>query len=188
FTEAADEGGISRIYGAIHFDDGDLNGRQLGRDVGRTAFTEAERYINGVAGEAPDSTTATAEVLEVGRLYLAMLGRFPDQEGFNFWVDVFEAGLSDEALASFFLEALEVGDNFQTTDLDDPAAFVSHLFQNAVLDADATDLDETLISRLEGGESNGAILADFVEEEAVADSFAWLNGLQEVEPGVWWFA
>ncbi len=31
FTEAANEAGISRIYGGIHFEDGDLNGRQLGK-------------------------------------------------------------------------------------------------------------------------------------------------------------
>lgn len=33
FGEAAAEAGISRLYGGIHFQDGDLNGRSLGRQV-----------------------------------------------------------------------------------------------------------------------------------------------------------
>lgn len=47
FTEAADEGGISRLYGGIHFEDGDLNGRILGRQVGDAVFRRSQFYING---------------------------------------------------------------------------------------------------------------------------------------------
>ena len=47
FTEAADEAGISRLYGGIHFEDGDLNGRTLGRQVGNAVFEQAQFYING---------------------------------------------------------------------------------------------------------------------------------------------
>jgi len=47
FTQAADEAGISRLYGGIHFRDGDLNGRQLGRDVGRAVYQQAQFYIEG---------------------------------------------------------------------------------------------------------------------------------------------
>ena len=52
FTEAANEAGISRLYGGIHFEDGDLNGRVLGRQVGQTVFEEAQLYINGEAETA----------------------------------------------------------------------------------------------------------------------------------------
>jgi len=34
FTVAADEAGISRRYGLIHFRSGDLDGRKLGRQIG----------------------------------------------------------------------------------------------------------------------------------------------------------
>ncbi|OAB61635.1 calcium-binding protein [Leptolyngbya valderiana BDU 20041] len=44
FTEAADEAGISRLYGGIHFEDGDLNGRTLGRQVGTAASALAQIY------------------------------------------------------------------------------------------------------------------------------------------------
>lgn len=49
FTEAADEGGISRLYGGIHFTDGDVNGRSLGDAVGQSAFDRAQEYIDGTA-------------------------------------------------------------------------------------------------------------------------------------------
>ncbi|MEL6262875.1 MAG: DUF4114 domain-containing protein [Cyanobacteria bacterium J06626_6] len=44
FSEAADEAGLSRIYGGIHFDDGDLNGRSLGRAVGREVWAQAQKF------------------------------------------------------------------------------------------------------------------------------------------------
>ena len=47
FSEAADEAGLSRIYGGIHFDDSNLNGRVLGRAVGETVFEQAQFYIQG---------------------------------------------------------------------------------------------------------------------------------------------
>jgi hypothetical protein len=47
FSEAADEAGISRRYGGIHFADGDLEGRKLGRAVGALAWAKARAYIEG---------------------------------------------------------------------------------------------------------------------------------------------
>ncbi|NET25051.1 DUF6851 domain-containing protein [Okeania sp. SIO1I7] len=45
FSEAADEAGISRLYGGIHFDDGDLNGRELGREVGESVWEATQSVI-----------------------------------------------------------------------------------------------------------------------------------------------
>ncbi|MBE9061332.1 DUF6851 domain-containing protein [cf. Phormidesmis sp. LEGE 11477] len=47
FTEAADEAGLSRIYGGIHFDDGDLNARVLGRQVANSAWDKAQAIATG---------------------------------------------------------------------------------------------------------------------------------------------
>ncbi|WP_424100944.1 vanadium-dependent haloperoxidase [Moorena producens] len=47
FSDAADEAGRSRIYGSIHFDDGDIFGRQLGRDVGSKVYDRTLFFING---------------------------------------------------------------------------------------------------------------------------------------------
>jgi len=48
FSAAADEAGLSRRYGGIHFEYGDLAGRVLGRLVGVQAWDKARTYITGV--------------------------------------------------------------------------------------------------------------------------------------------
>lgn len=47
FTEAADEAGLSRIYGGIHFDDGDVQGRSLGRTVATQVWDEVQDFATG---------------------------------------------------------------------------------------------------------------------------------------------
>ena len=47
FSDAANESGISRLYGGIHFQPGDLNGRTMGRLVGDRVWDRAQYYING---------------------------------------------------------------------------------------------------------------------------------------------
>ena len=47
FQEAADEAGMSRRYGGIHFQDGDLRGREMGKKVGALAFEKAQSYWEG---------------------------------------------------------------------------------------------------------------------------------------------
>lgn len=49
FSEAADQAGMSRRYGGIHFKDGDLLGRATGRLVGALVFEKANSYIKGTA-------------------------------------------------------------------------------------------------------------------------------------------
>ena len=47
FSSAADEAGISRLYGGIHFAEGDLNGRTLGQQIGISVFEQAQFFITG---------------------------------------------------------------------------------------------------------------------------------------------
>ena len=61
FTDAADEAGSSRIYGGIHFEDADLNGRQLGREVGQSVWEQAQFFIEG--GEQPEPKTTNLPIL-----------------------------------------------------------------------------------------------------------------------------
>jgi hypothetical protein len=49
YTAAADEAGISRRYGGIHFKSGDLQGRSLGQSIGVGALSKAKTYFNGTA-------------------------------------------------------------------------------------------------------------------------------------------
>jgi hypothetical protein len=47
FTEAAQEAGESRLYGGIHFYEGNVAGLELGRKVGEAAFQKAEQLWTG---------------------------------------------------------------------------------------------------------------------------------------------
>ena len=49
FTDAANSAGMSRRYGGIHFEPGDLNGRSLGSQIGSQAWAKAQTYFNGTA-------------------------------------------------------------------------------------------------------------------------------------------
>ena len=48
FSVAAGDAGVSRRYGGIHFESGDLHGRALGRDIGWDAWFKAQSYIKPI--------------------------------------------------------------------------------------------------------------------------------------------
>ena len=48
FSAAADEAGISRRYGGIHFEHGDLQARALGREIGAAVWARAQAFFTGV--------------------------------------------------------------------------------------------------------------------------------------------
>jgi len=49
FSAAADQAGISRRYGGIHFEQADLDGRAAGRQIADQAWAKALRYFDGTA-------------------------------------------------------------------------------------------------------------------------------------------
>jgi hypothetical protein len=49
FSAAAADAGMSRIYGGIHFDNANIAGQSVGRQVGALAFAKAQTYWNGTA-------------------------------------------------------------------------------------------------------------------------------------------
>jgi hypothetical protein len=49
FTDAANQAGISRRYGGIHFEHGDLDARETGRKAAQKCWNKAQTYINGTA-------------------------------------------------------------------------------------------------------------------------------------------
>jgi hypothetical protein len=51
FSDAANQAGISRRYGGIHFEEGDLRARALGRQAGGLAWAKAQSYISGSQDE-----------------------------------------------------------------------------------------------------------------------------------------
>src|SRR5438874_2017441 len=57
FSDAADQEGVSRRYGGIHFEHADLDARQTGKDAARRCWALAQTYYAGTA-PAPASSTA----------------------------------------------------------------------------------------------------------------------------------
>jgi hypothetical protein len=49
FSAAAEQAGLSRIYGGIHFDKGNAAGQTLGRQIGGQAFAKAQALWSGKA-------------------------------------------------------------------------------------------------------------------------------------------
>jgi hypothetical protein len=49
FEQAANEAGISRRYGGIHFTQGDLTGRVIGIPIAAQAWHKAQTYFDGTA-------------------------------------------------------------------------------------------------------------------------------------------
>ena len=47
FSDAANEAGISRRYGGIHFQHADLEGRRIGEKIGKAAYKKSMRFVNG---------------------------------------------------------------------------------------------------------------------------------------------
>lgn len=54
FSDAADQAGISRRYGGIHFEMGDLAGRVTGRAVAKQAWEKSLRYFRGNSNDEVD--------------------------------------------------------------------------------------------------------------------------------------
>jgi hypothetical protein len=47
FSDAADQAGMSRRYGGIHFEQGDLDAQAMGKPIARMAWDKSQSYING---------------------------------------------------------------------------------------------------------------------------------------------
>lgn len=60
FQDAADQAGLSRRFGGIHFENGDLTGRQIGEKIGQLVWSKALSYFDphnakmGQVGEKTD--------------------------------------------------------------------------------------------------------------------------------------
>ena len=53
YFDAADQAGLSRLWGGIHVPVDDLTGRRVGAQCGQQAWELAERYFAGTVGEPP---------------------------------------------------------------------------------------------------------------------------------------
>lgn len=79
FTEAANEAGLSRRYGGIHFEQGDLDGRALGNQVGHASWKKALSYIQ--PGNASDSIAVDTSASDTGSTTPTAPGTNPPATG-----------------------------------------------------------------------------------------------------------
>lgn len=63
YFDAADEAGISRLYGGIHVSPDDLGGRVMGSQIGLDAYAKAKTYFVGTAETADWSAAMSAWAL-----------------------------------------------------------------------------------------------------------------------------
>ena len=49
YRDASDQAGLSRRYGGIHFIEGDVQSREIGRALGTQVWAKAQRYFDGMA-------------------------------------------------------------------------------------------------------------------------------------------
>ncbi len=59
FSEAADEAGISRRFGGIHYEEGDLVSRTMGRQAAALAWSKASAYWSGIDADSPSPRLAS---------------------------------------------------------------------------------------------------------------------------------
>jgi hypothetical protein len=77
FSIAADEAGISRRYGGIHFEQGDLESRKLGRKVGALVWEKAMEYVHGGPAQRLASSLRMEGVATSAVSGLALVGAHP---------------------------------------------------------------------------------------------------------------
>ena len=51
FDDAANEAGLSRLYGGIHFSDDNTTAQSVGRLIGQQAWEKAQTYFTGTASQ-----------------------------------------------------------------------------------------------------------------------------------------
>lgn len=72
FTEAADEAGFSRRHGGIHFVEGDLQGRDVGKRAGERVWQKTTGFYNGSAPPVADMGRVIDELLQQNDVYLSL--------------------------------------------------------------------------------------------------------------------
>ena len=77
YFDAADEAGLSRLYGGIHVPAADLPGRIIGSEIGITAWNKATLYYQGV----PEPSALA--LLTFGVLLFTRRARFEVSHGLN---------------------------------------------------------------------------------------------------------
>ncbi|MEO1456662.1 MAG: DUF4214 domain-containing protein [Pseudomonadota bacterium] len=154
--------------------------------------------IDGFAylGESGESLLEGSEAARIDRaqsialLYEAALDRDGaiDEAGLNFWIDRAGEGLTDEAIAAFFLESDEFAARFGDPDTLSDEAYVTTLYDNVLNrapDADGFAFWSAVLA--DSGNDRNALLRAFAESAENRANAPVVDALAETEPGIWEF-
>lgn len=143
FTEAAYEAGISRLYGGIHFQDGNLFGRGVGLNAGESAWETSIKYIAGSTDallQSPVGTSANDLLIGSGRPEIFDAGAGNDVVRPSGGGDVVTLGAGSDRIEglSFALDNLVVrdfaaGDSIVLLDGPDPTRVIASASSGGVL-------------------------------------------------------
>ncbi|MEW6491493.1 MAG: DUF6851 domain-containing protein [Cyanobacteriota bacterium] len=61
FTDAAEEGGMSRLYGGIHFMDANVAGQEMGRKVAQKVWDKVQGFFSGLVSGGIDACAAPSD-------------------------------------------------------------------------------------------------------------------------------
>ncbi len=138
--------------------------------------------------EAIGAGLAPEEAERVALLYEAALDRDGeiDAGGLNFWIDAREHGLSERALAEAFLGSGEFAAAFGAPETVSDRALVEQLYEN-VLDreGEGDGVDFWTAALGQEGFARRDLLLAFAESPENREGAAFLDGLEEIAPGVW---
>ena len=76
FTQAADEAGFSRRYGGIHFAQGDVQGRDVGKRTGERVWQKVTGFFDGSAPPVADMSRVIDELLRQDNAYFSLYPRW----------------------------------------------------------------------------------------------------------------
>jgi hypothetical protein len=116
YYDAADQAGISRIWGGIHPPIDNLAGRRAGAQLGKDVWTLASRYWDGSVTNTPLTITRLSSSQYEVR-YNALRGFYYDLRS---TADLSQAAISDPPGTSQPFDALSVT---RTNSFTDPARF-----------------------------------------------------------------
>lgn len=72
FTDAANEAGMSRRYGGIHFEAGDLQGRDVGKRAGERVWQKSQGFFDGSASPVADLSAEIDRLLLEDNVYASL--------------------------------------------------------------------------------------------------------------------
>ena len=186
-TDAAVFRGLAADY-AI---EGDATAATIRGPDGEDRLTGIEQLIFDDRMVDLETTALTpAEARAVAYLYEVGLDRDGDIDlgGLNFWIDEREAGLSEAALAAFFLASDEFAGAFGDPDQLSDQALVETLYRN-VLDRAGEPDGVAFWTDLLGQDdfSRARLLIEFAGSVENVETLAFIETLTETAPGEWSF-